>query len=316
MLFAQHAPGATRVKETRGLAFVAPALLRERHFPETGCTSSAWLLAAPAAERSQDASCSFLHPGRAQAEDGLSCQGTDGEVAVFLQGLKGCDRKRGEMKGCLCRGFQASPAHHGSPTCRFPRPGESGCCCCCTGMPQMPRHIPLALKRFPGAGPAMAAPCPGSVPCPSSPGQHSTAPTHRCTSRPASPCFGPSGAARQALGTELCQSPLLPSTLPAAQPPALPAGPRALLPLIRAEPGEGQQLSGAGLSEAATKATCVGRAGRGRPRPCAGQLGLGQPQGCSLVPVQRRGLGPGCPKRGCGGCGSPMNLTAASRKGA
>ena len=173
------------------------------------------------------------------------------------------ERNRAVVKPrCLQRPSQASPIR------LFLWPGGAGgtnrsAGSCCSGSSQCPWGIPRSLKQFPGAGLGMAAPCPGSVPCPTSPGQHSTAPTHRCRYPRASPSFGSSGAVRQALGAELLSDLLLPSTLPAARPPALPDWLHPLLPLSRADPREGQYARAVGLSKAPSEPTCVAGPARG-----------------------------------------------------
>jgi len=126
-------------------------------------------LAAPAAQCSQGPSRSQLHPGRAQDVNGLVCKRTDGEFAVFLQGLQGCDRqKQDEMSPRACRDPQAPPPDHApySPL-------------------QISKSMSLLWSRRGRAA----------------------SPRHKAAS-----------------------DPLLPSALPAAQPPALPVGLHALPP--------------------------------------------------------------------------------------
>ena len=163
---------------------------------------------------------------------------------------------------------QASPPDHASPTRLFPWPGES----CCTGMPQMPLTCSPAPEAFPWRRARHGSPLPRLCPLP-----HQPRPTQHCPYSPLQISASFSGLwslrGRAASPRHRASSDFpLPSTLPAAQRPALPARLHALLPLIRAEPREDQYPRGVALSKAAAKPTCVGRGGRGRPRPCTGLL--------------------------------------------
>jgi len=127
---------------------------------------------------------------------------------------------------------------------------------------QMPLRCFPVSEAFPWSRVRHGSTHPQSVPSPTS-----AVPTHHRRLHTASPHAGPSGAAQQALGTELPSDPTLPSMLPAARPPALPAGLHTLPP---------QQVT-------------PGKDG-------------------ALVPWGQAA------QRGTEGSGSPMNLTAASRK--
>lgn len=191
---------------------------------------------------------------------------------------------------------------------------------CCSGIPQMPLTCSSAPEGFPWSRARQGSSLPNLCPlphqpqhtqhCPYSPLQISlsfsrlrflrccpASPRHRPPVRPLAPQHAPSSMAPG------------PASL-AARPP----------PPQQGDPREGQYLRGGGTEQGCHQVHLRGQ-GRGReaqspwlPRPCTGQWGFWQPQCCPLLPVQRLGLGPGCQKRDPRGCGSPMNLTAASRK--